>query len=68
MIASRIGGERPSESTPTELARRAQEVLDRNRRGDWTCPSASLYPHQWLWDSCFVAIGLARVDADASRR
>ncbi len=47
-----------------ELARRAQEVLDRNRRGDWTCPSASLYPHQWLWDSCFVAIGLARVDAE----
>lgn len=22
-----------------------------------------LYPHQWLWDSCFVAIGLARYDA-----
>jgi glycogen debranching enzyme len=45
-----------------ELARRAREVLDRNRRGAWTCPSVSLYPHQWLWDSCFVAIGLARVD------
>jgi glycogen debranching enzyme len=38
-------------------------VLDRNRRGDWTCPAAGFYPHQWLWDSCFVAIGLARVDA-----
>ncbi|HZR12713.1 MAG TPA: trehalase family glycosidase [Acidimicrobiia bacterium] len=45
-----------------ELARRANEVLDRNRRGDWTCPAAGIYPHQWLWDSCFVAIGLARVD------
>jgi hypothetical protein len=22
-----------------------------------------LYPHQWLWDSCFTAIGLARYDA-----
>ncbi|MEX1007158.1 MAG: trehalase family glycosidase [Acidimicrobiia bacterium] len=44
------------------LARRAQDVLDRNSRGSWTCPSASLYPHQWLWDSCFVAIGLARSD------
>jgi hypothetical protein len=21
-----------------------------------------LYPHQWLWDSCFIAIGLARYD------
>jgi hypothetical protein len=44
------------------LARRAEEVLDRNRRGDWTCPSSELYPHQWLWDSCFVAMGLARTD------
>ena len=45
-----------------ELARRAGEVLERNRRGDWTCPSRDFYPHQWLWDSCFVAIGLARHD------
>jgi len=21
-----------------------------------------LYPHQWLWDSCFIAIGVARYD------
>lgn len=46
----------------SDLARRAQEVLDRNRRGHWTCPSGQFYPHQWLWDSCFVAIGLARSD------
>jgi hypothetical protein len=45
-----------------ELRRRALDVLERNRRGDWTCPSGALYPHQWLWDSCFVAIGLARHD------
>jgi glycogen debranching enzyme len=44
------------------LADRARVVLDTNRRGDWTCPSATLYPHQWLWDSSFVAIGLARDD------
>jgi Glycosyl hydrolase family 63 C-terminal domain len=44
------------------LAQRAREVLERNRRGTWTCPSANLYPHQWLWDSCFVAIGLVRDD------
>lgn len=44
------------------LKRRAQAVLDRNRRGDWTCPAAGFYPHQWLWDSCFIAIGLARDD------
>src|SRR5205085_486456 len=22
----------------------------------------TVYPHQWLWDSCFIAIGLARYD------
>ncbi|MEX2256046.1 MAG: trehalase family glycosidase [Acidimicrobiia bacterium] len=46
------------------LARRAQDVLDRNRRGTWTCPAEGFYPHQWLWDSCFVAIGLARSDPE----
>jgi len=46
----------------SEAARRAQEVLERNRRDGWTCPSRDFYPHQWLWDSCFVALGLARTD------
>jgi Glycosyl hydrolase family 63 C-terminal domain len=50
---------RPSE----DLEERARKVLERNRRGSWTCPSSRLYPHQWLWDSCFVAIGLACYDA-----
>ena len=45
-----------------ELVRRARAVLDRNRAGDYTCPSVRLYPHQWLWDSCFTAIGIARFD------
>ncbi len=45
-----------------DLARAALEVLQRNRRGAWTCPAAGIYPHQWLWDSCFVAIGLAAHD------
>ncbi len=46
-----------------DLLRRAQAVLERNRRGAYTCPSVKLYPHQWLWDSCFTAIGIARYDA-----
>lgn len=45
-----------------DLLGRALEVLERNRRGAWTCPSTTLYPHQWLWDSCFVAMGIARHD------
>jgi len=47
-----------------DLASRALEVLGRNRRADWTCPARDLYPHQWLWDSCFIAIGLARRDPE----
>jgi hypothetical protein len=45
-----------------DLTETATAVLDRNRRGDWTCPAAGIYPHLWLWDSCFVAIGLAATD------
>jgi glycogen debranching enzyme len=46
------------------LATAAEHVLARNRRGAWTCPSRDFYPHQWLWDSCFIAIGLATYDPD----
>ncbi|HSO96142.1 MAG TPA: trehalase family glycosidase [Acidimicrobiia bacterium] len=47
----------------TSLLDEARAVLERNRRGAWTCPSAELYPHLWLWDSCLIAIGVARYDA-----
>lgn len=33
------------------------EVLKQNDLGGWTRPAPGLYPHQWLWDSCFIAIG-----------
>ena len=45
-----------------QLIAEAVAVLDRNRRGDWTRPAAGIYPHQWLWDSSFTAIVLARHD------
>ena len=37
---------------------RARSVLDGSwRRDDEFCPpNAQVYPHQWLWDSCFHAI------------
>ncbi|MBO0867764.1 MAG: hypothetical protein J2P15_04290 [Micromonosporaceae bacterium] len=44
---------------PTALGERARKVLDENWTGDHTVPSRSLYPHQWSWDSGFIAIGLA---------
>jgi hypothetical protein len=29
--------------------------------GDWTRAAPNLYPHQWSWDSAFIAIGLAHL-------
>lgn len=40
------------------LARRAISVLGRNWHGHSTVPSRRLYPHQWSWDSAFIALGL----------
>ncbi|MFE9623249.1 hypothetical protein [Streptomyces sp. NPDC006527] len=40
---------------------RAVAVLERNWTGTSTVPSRRLYPHQWSWDSAFVAIGLRHV-------
>ncbi|MBV9324468.1 MAG: glycogen debranching protein [Chloroflexi bacterium] len=45
-----------------ELWNSAVEVLRANALGGWTKPAPALYPHQWSWDSAFIAIGLVRVD------
>lgn len=37
-------------------------MLRANDVGGWTRPAPRLYPHQWSWDSAFIAIGLARLD------
>ncbi|MFF6977400.1 hypothetical protein ACFZAV_06550 [Streptomyces sp. NPDC008343] len=39
----------------------AARVLEDNWTGASTVPSRSLYPHQWSWDSAFIAIGLRHV-------
>ncbi|MEH1166770.1 hypothetical protein V6V47_15435 [Micromonospora sp. CPCC 205539] len=44
-----------------ELRRLAVATLDANWEHDHTVPSRTLYPHQWSWDSAFIAIGLAKV-------
>lgn len=53
------------------LRDRAYELLKRNRRTvgkglTYTVPSPETYPYQWLWDSCFHAIVLARLDPEAA--
>lgn len=40
----------------------AIETLQANDRGSYTLPASGLYPHQWLWDSCFIAVGLRHLD------
>ena len=50
------------------LAARARQVLRQNDMGDWTRAAPYLYPHQWSWDSAFIAIGLARLDVRRAAR
>lgn len=50
-----------------DLLARATEVLKMNDRGNYTQPGHGLYPHQWLWDSCFIAIGLRHLNTDRAR-
>ncbi len=47
-----------SQHAPPSLHVRAAEVLEANWTGASTVPSRGLYPHQWSWDSAFIAIGL----------
>jgi hypothetical protein len=49
-------------SQRSRLIRDAVAVLDRNWRGDHTVPSGELYPHQWSWDTAFIAIGRSWFD------
>ncbi len=44
------------------LKNAAKEVLNKNWTGTFTKPTAKLYPHQWSWDSCFIAIGYSHYD------
>ena len=42
--------------------KRAEATLEANRSGPYTMPAQALYPHQWNWDSGFIAIGYSRYD------
>ena len=42
----------------------ATSVLNRNRLSGWTKAAPELYPHQWSWDSAFIAMGLAHIDPE----
>jgi hypothetical protein len=54
---SQSAGEKPADVNPL-----AAGVLRRNDLRTWTKPAPNLYPHQWSWDSAFIALGLAHLN------
>jgi Trehalase len=42
------------------------KILKNNHRGDYTVPAEG-YSHQWLWDSCFTAIGLRHLNVEDAK-
>jgi hypothetical protein len=58
-------------TAPTDdlaLARAATDVLVANWAGGHTVPSRTQYPHQWSWDSAFIAMGLRHLSARRAQR
>lgn len=55
-------------STQQWLSTAAEDVLDGNWLGASTVPSRSLYPHQWSWDSAFIALGLRHLSPRRAQR
>ena len=51
-----------------KLIEDCESVLRANDFGKYTVPSKEIYPHQWLWDSSFIAIGLANTDLDRAKQ
>lgn len=50
-----------------DILEQAKAVLEANDQGSYTVPAGELYPHQWFWDSCFIAIGLRHLDIDRAK-
>ena len=54
--------------TIADLDRGARRVLATNWRRHATVPAARLYPHQWSWDSAFIAVGLRHLSPTRAQR
>lgn len=49
-------------ATTANIVAAAKNVLKDNILGAFTKPAPTLYPHQWNWDTGFIALGYARSD------
>jgi hypothetical protein len=56
-----------SNQAGNDVFEQAKAVLEMNDRGSYTQPAHNLYPHQWLWDSCFSAIGWRHLDVERAK-
>lgn len=50
--------------TISRYVSKAEGILDENWTGSYTKPAPKLYPHQWNWDSGFIAIGYSHFDTN----
>lgn len=50
-----------------QLEADARAVLESNDCGAYTAPAIGIYPHAWLWDSCFTAIGIGHYDIERAK-
>lgn len=57
-----------SREQAVKLLNDAVQVLHDNDHGQYVAPAKGLYSHQWLWDSCFTAIGLRHIDVDRAKQ
>jgi glycogen debranching enzyme len=51
-----------------QLKQQAIAVLEANSIGTATKPAPALYPHQWNWDSAFIAIGLSHINQKRAQK
>ena len=54
--------------TADDLLGPARDVLEANWTGRYTRPSQTLYPHQWSWDSAFIAVGRSWYESERARQ
>lgn len=52
---------------PVDFEQQLRSVLNMNDQGSYIVPAEGIYPHQWLWDSCFIAIGQRHYDVDRAQ-
>jgi len=50
-----------------DILTQAKTILEHNDHGTYTIPAVGLYPYQWLWDSCFISIGIRHYDVERAK-